>query len=400
MLNVEPRAPGARWIALSLSAAILLAGCQASGGPGATSAPAADKPAAATSPAAAPVAKPAASPAAAGGGKPGAAEPQLSAEQQQQAEAFYKGKVLRIIVGSPPGGGFDTTARLVSRHIGNHIPGKPEVIVENMPGGSNMVAANYIYTQAPKDGTVIGTFHENNLLSQVTGTEGVQFDMRKFAWLGSSYSDPNVCVIRANAPVKTFEESIKGNATVAFGGTGPGAATYEAPRVVAEATGAKIKAVGGYPGTNDARLGIERGELQGMCLGWESVKTSLTQWLNDGMAKVFVQNGARKHKDLADVPLALDYANGEEGKALLRLLAAPNEMSKPYAAPPEVDPSRLAVLRSALAATYSDPAFLAEARNLKLDFSPSGPPEMQEIIDAVLATPAETVKKYKEIVSS
>jgi hypothetical protein len=322
----------------------------------------------------------------------------LTADELEAAEAFYRRHTISIIVGSGAGGGFDTTARLVSRHIGRHIPGTPTVIVVNMPGGGGLVAANHVFSAAPKDGTVIGLFHEAQVMNQLTGGEGVQFDLRTFNWLGSSYDDPNVCIVRTDAPVTDLADMIGGARQIAVGGTGPGSNTYDAPRVLVEATGANLKVVAGYPTTNDARLGVERGEIQGMCLGWESVRSASTQWLEDKYVKVFVQNGATPHRDLQDVPLALDFAKDEESKLLLRLVEAPGAMAKPFALPPGVDERLVRLMRRALSATYHDPAFLAEADIMKLNFQPKTADEIQQILSDVLATPPGIAAKYRQII--
>lgn len=313
-------------------------------------------------------------------------------------DAFYSGKTVSITVGSGAGGGFDTTARLVSRHIGRHIPGTPTVIVVNMPGGGGLVAANYMFHAAPKDGTVIGVFHEAQVMNQLTGGEGVQFDLRQFNWLGSSYVDPNVCIVRSDAPVTTMKDLIGSSMPIAVGGTGPGSNTYDAPRVLADATGANLKAVAGYPTTNDVRIGVERGELHGMCLGWESVQSGAGQWLEDRYVKVFVQNGTTPHKDLPEVPLALEFAKDEESKMMLRLVDAPGAMAKPFALPPGVDESRVEIMRGALAATYRDEAFLREARAMRLDFQPKTAAEIQQVLNDVLATPPDIADKYRRII--
>ena len=321
-----------------------------------------------------------------------------SADSGGSGADFYRGKTVSIIVGSGAGGGFDTTARLVARHISAHIPGTPTVIVVNMPGGGGLVAANHVFSAAPKDGTTIGLFHEAQMMNQLTGGEGVNFDLRQFNWLGSSYDDPNVCIVRADAPLKNFKDMV-GNATAtAVGGTGPGSNTYDAPRVLAVATGANLKAVSGYPTTNDVRIGVERGEIQGMCLGWESVKSASSQWLTDGYVRVFVQNGATPHRDLPEVPLALEFARDEESRQLLRLVDAPGAMAKPFALPPGVDPAKVEIMRTALAATYRDPKFLDEARAMKLEFHPKTAAEIQEILNVVLATPPAVAAKYREII--
>lgn len=374
-----------------LALAVLAAGVACGQSP--QPAPSAETPAstaAATAPAATPEAVPPAHP---------VTLPTITAEQRQAAEQFFKAKTVRIIVGSGAGGGFDTTARLVSRHLAKYIPGTPLVIVENMPGGGGMVAANHIYNSAAKDGLTIGIFHEAQVLNQLTGAEGVQFDLRKYNWLGSSYDDPNVCIVRTDSPAKTFKEMIGNSRPTAVGGTGPGSNSYDVPRVLAAATGANLKAVAGYPTTNDVRIGVERGELNGVCFGWESVQSTASQWMRDKYVSVVVQNGLTKHRDLPDVPLAIEFAKDETSKTMLRLVDTPGAMAKPFALPPGVDAGRVEVLRWALLSTYQDPTFLKEAAAMNLHFMPKTAPEIQKILDEVLATPADVVEKLKKIVA-
>jgi hypothetical protein len=168
--------------------------------------------------------------------------------------------------------------------------------------------------------------------------------------------------------------------------------------VLAAATGANLKAVAGYPTTNDVRVGVERGEIQGMCLGWESVQSASGDWLKDGYARVFVQNGTARHKDLPDVPLALEFATDEDSRTLLRLVDAPGAMAKPFALPPAVDPGRVEVMRAALWATFGDPAFLEEARAMNLEFQPKNADQIHQILNEVLATPPDIAAKYRQII--
>jgi len=324
--------------------------------------------------------------------------PALTADELVAAAAFYERNTVSIVVGSGVGGGFDTTARLVARHIGKHIPGTPAVIVVNMPGGGGLVAANHVFSAAPKDGTVIGLFHEVQVMNQLTGAEGVQFDLRRFNWLGSSYDDPNVCIVRTDAPATKFQELISSSELIAIGSTAPGSASYDTPRVLAGATGAGLRTVAGYSTTNDVRLGVERGEVHGVCLGWESVRSTSTHWLDDGYAVVFVQNGTAPHQDLPDVPLALDFAQNEDSRVLLRLLAAPSAMAKPFALPPGVNELRVRVMRDALWSTYHDAAFLADAAATRLDFQPKSAQEIHEVLREVLATPPDIAAKYRQII--
>jgi tripartite-type tricarboxylate transporter receptor subunit TctC len=322
----------------------------------------------------------------------------ITPEERQAVEAFYRSKTVRIVVGSGAGGGFDTTARLVARHLTKHIPGQPTVIVENMPGGGGLVAANHMFYAAPKDGTVIGIFHESQVFNQWTQMPGVQFDLRQFNWLGSSYDDPNVCIVRTDAPFDSFKQLIGSDAPMAVGGTGPGSNTYDVPRVLAATTGANLKSVPGYPTSNDVRIGMERGELHGICFGWESVRSTAAQWLESKYVQVIVQNGSTPHPDLPDVPLAQEFAKDEESRTLLRLVDAPGAMAKPFAVPPGVDPARVRALRSALAATFQDPTFQQEANVLHLVFQPKTAAEIQQILDDVLHAPPEYAAKYKKII--
>jgi tripartite-type tricarboxylate transporter receptor subunit TctC len=324
--------------------------------------------------------------------------PAIPDEELRAAEAFYRGKVVRIMVGSGAGGGFDTTARLVARHIPKHIPGNPTVIVENMPGGGGLVAANHLFHVAEKTGLVIGIFQEVQVMNQLTGAEGVQFDLRKFNWLGSSFDDPNVCLVRTDAPVTSFEQMLRTPKPILFGGTGPGSNVYDVPRIVAAATGANMKAVAGYGTTNEVRIGIERGELHGICIGWESVKSALDQWLRDKFIRIVVQNGPKPNADLRDVPMAESFAKDEDSKALLRVVDAPGAIAKPFTFPPGVDESRVRVMRRALLSTYQDPQFLREANAMKFTFQPKTADQIQQILDEVLATPPHIAAKYKQII--
>jgi hypothetical protein len=183
------------------------------------------------------------------------------------------------------------------------------------------------------------------------------------------------------------------------GGTGPGSNSYDVPRVLAAATNANIKAVAGYPTTNDVKLGIERGELHGICFGWESVQSATGHWLQDRYVTVVVQNGVTRHADLPDVPSAVEFAKDETSKRLLRLVEAPGAIAKPFALPPGVDPVRVEVLRAALLATYQDPAFLEEAAAMNLDFRPKTAAEIEQILDEVLGAAPDVVARMKKIVA-
>lgn len=303
-------------------------------------------------------------------------------------------------MGSGPGGGFDTTARIVARHLPRHVPGQPTVIVQNMPGAGGLVAASHLFHTAPRDGLVLGIFPENQLMHQLVGTAGVPLDLRQLNWIGSSFVSPNVCLVRSDAPVRTFREMIGSGTPITLGATGRGSSTYDVPSVLAATTGANLRAVTGYTTTSDVRLGIERGEVHGMCLGLETAQSTVGAWLKDGYMRIVVQNGDQAHPDLPDVPLARDFAKDRESAQVLRLVDAAGGMAKPFALPPGVEGNRIEVLRRALAETYRDPAFQEDARTMQLDFRPKTSSEIRPIVDEVLSTPPAIVAKYKRIIDA
>lgn len=340
--------------------------------PGAAASPAA-KPSAAASPAA----KPAANPAVA---------------------SFYGGKTLRMIVGYDPGGGYDTTTRVLAKHIGNYIPGKPNVIVENMPGAASLVAANWLYNTAPKDGTAIATFASSHILGQAMGLDGIQFDATKYNWLGSSFASVDVCAIRPDSPVKTFQESLTSSTPIKFASTGVGDTTYAMPSILKEVTGANVEVITGYKGSNDIRLAVERGEVQGICQSWDSLSRS--SQFQQKVVVPFVQNSATAIPAIKDVPLAEQFTKNAEGKQMLNLLRAPREIDKTYSAPPGVPAERVQALRDALAATYSDASFLKEAQDAKVEIDPKSAAEVEKVVAELLGTPKDVLQKYKQITGS
>jgi tripartite-type tricarboxylate transporter receptor subunit TctC len=260
------------------------------------------------------------------------------------------------------------------------------------------VATNHLFNAAPRDGTVVGIFAESQVINQLTGTSGVQFDFRAFNWLGSSYVDPHVCLVRSDAAMTDFRSMIGSRAAIAVGATGPGSNTYAIPRLLAVATGANFKVVSGYQTTSDVRIAVERGEVHGMCLGWESVRSASSQWLDEGYAQVLVQVGLAAHPDLPDVPVAIEFAKDTASRMLLQLVDAPGAFAKPFALPPGVDPARVHLMRRALQATYRDPAFLAEARSMKLEFQPKTAADIQRTVTDVLATPPDVAARYRQMV--
>ncbi len=287
--------------------------------------------------------------------------PAAAATQNSVAD-FYKGKDIKIIVSSGAGGGYDAYARLVAKHLGKHIPGNPSIIVQNMPGAGGVVAANFIYNVAPKDGTVIGEVQRAVPFLQILGEKGPQFETDKFNWLGSLASEVTLCVSWHTSPVKTFEDLKKTELVV--GGSGPND-TEQVPALLNNLLGTKFKIVSGYPSSTAVTLAVERGEVQGICSSYSSLSTRNAHWFKDKQINLLVQAALHKDAHLQNVPLALDLATNPDDKAVLELNDARLGVGRPFLAPPGVPADRVKALREAFIATAKDADFLADAKKQK-----------------------------------
>lgn len=309
---------------------------------------------------------------------------------------FYKGKTVTLVVGYSAGGGYDTYARLLSRHIGKHIPGNPTVIVQNMDGAGSMLAANHLYNAAAKDGTVMGTFARGLPLEDLLGNDQVKYEAEKFNWLGSLNEEVSVCVARSDAPIKTFEDVLTTPLTV--GGTGEGADTDFFPNFLNAVLGTKFDVIAGYPGGNDVLLAVERGELQGRCgWSWSSVKATRPDWVQNGFVNILVQMSLRKHPDIPDVPLVMEYAKDEETRKIFNVVFARQAMGRPYVLPPGVPAERVAAVRKAFMDTVNDPEFLAEADKTQHEITAMGGDELQQVVEDMFHTSPDLVERIREL---
>lgn len=293
---------------------------------------------------------------------------------------FYSGKQVRLLIGYSAGGGYDTYARLLSRHLGKHIPGNPTVVPQNMPGAGSLRMANYLYNVAPKDGTVIGTFGRGIAMEPLLSGQGTQFDARAFSWIGSLNNEVSLCVAWHASNVKTMQDLQTQELIV--GGTGSGSDTVIFPVVVKNLLGANIRLISGYPGGNDVLLAMERGEVDGRC-GWSYSSLSSTRgdWLEQGRVTILSQLALAKHPDLAEFPIITEFADNENELAAMEIIFSRQVMGRPYLAPPGIPADRLDALRRALDAVALDPEFLRDAEQLQLEVNPvSG-----EDVDALLA---------------
>jgi len=313
-------------------------------------------------------------------------------------EDFYKGRTLSIIIGYSVGGGYDTYGRLLSRYIGDHIPGRPTVVPQNMPGAGSIKAANYIYGVAPKDGTAIATFGRTIPVAPLLAAAGATFDGTKFTWLGSISKDTSLCVTLSKSDIKTWDDFLAKPST--FGGEGAGADPDVFARLYKNVYGAKAKLVTGYPGTNDVALAMERREIDGFCgLSWSTLKSVHPDWLNNKSINIIVQAGLRKEPQLPDVPFAIDLARSEEQRQIVKLVLVSQEMARPFAAPPGLPADRRAALLAAFEQTLKDRAFLAEAKMANLDVDPVSAQEIDALLAEVYATPKNVTDKAAKATS-
>jgi tripartite-type tricarboxylate transporter receptor subunit TctC len=311
-------------------------------------------------------------------------------------EEFYKGKTVSLLIGYSVGGGYDAYARLLARHFGKHLPGNPNVVPQNMSGAGSLKAANYLYSVAPKDGSVIGTFSRSQGIAPLL--DKAEFDSTKFTWLGSVTDEVSLCVTRHDAPVKTFSELLVTPAT--FGSEGAGSDPNIFALFYRNVLGAKIKIVTGYPGTNEIQLATERGEVDGLCgLSWSTLKGRYPHWLTGKKANILVQAGIKKQPELPDVPSASELARQPDQRQILKLMLIGQAMARPFAAPPGIPADRKAALIAAFERTTKDPDFLAEAEKLNFEVNPVGADKLDALLAEAYAMPKDVIAKAAKAMS-
>lgn len=307
------------------------------------------------------------------------------------ADDFYKGRQVLLVIGNNPGTSYDASARLMSRHLGSQIPGKPTVVTQNMPGATGLTAANYVANVAPQDGSVIANAHQSLPLRQVLGDKAVKYDAAKLQWIGSPDYSNNVMTIWHTVPVKTIED-IKTH-PVLMGATTRRAANSIEVALANNLIGTKFKLVTGYK-ANDIDLAVERGEVQGRAgQSWAGVKTVKPDWIRDKKVKVIAQLGLKRDPELPDVPLLPELARDEEGRRIIELFAAQVALGRPLYAPPGVPKARVAVLRAAFQKMVAAPEFLADAKRSNHDVNPVTGAELEAIVARMMATPPELAAK-------
>ncbi len=319
----------------------------------------------------------------------------VAAEAQ---DAPYRGKQVRLVISAGTGGGYDAYARVLARHLDRHIPGQPSIVAQNMPGAAGMLATNWTYNVAPKDGTVLLATYNALLPEPLFGNPAVQFDPLKFEWIGSIGKQQNICVTWRTHPVKTIEQAIGRDLTVASTGATGFSATMGL--VLNALIGTKIKVVLGYA-TTEARLAVERGEADGICgLSWSTLKASNPDWIQNDRLNVLVQTGSKPHFELPTVPVLVDLVKSDSDRKVVDLISFSEDMGRPFAMPPGTPKEMVAAMRRGFDATMKDPAFLEEARKAMQEVDPLTGEEMDASLRRNYAAPKELVRRAAGVLAT
>jgi tripartite-type tricarboxylate transporter receptor subunit TctC len=313
---------------------------------------------------------------------------------------FYRGKELRLIIAASVGGGYDIYARAIAKHLGEHIPGNPSIVPQDMPAGGGIAAANHLYNVASRDGTVIGAMQNTVPFEPFFNNKQAQFDATRLGWLGTPTSEVAMYLIWHASKIQTLEDA-RSHEMIA-GGAGAASTPVFYGRIFNQILGLKARFVNGYPGQNEILLAMESGEVEAMTSPfWSSIRTARPDWIPQHLVRVLFQYGQKPHPDLAGVPFALDLLDQEADKVLLRAASAPLVLGRPFAAPPGVPAERLAALRAALMATFHDPAFQADCVQQRLDCAdPKSGDEIASLIAQAYAAPADIRRRLIDIYQS
>ena len=323
----------------------------------------------------------------------------LMSASAQDAD-FYKGKTLTVVIGTEPGGPYDTYARLFARHLPKQLPGQPTVIATNTPGAGSENAATYVAKIAPKDGTVIAATFASQPLNPILSDLIGDYDYRRLNYLGSAASETSVCLVRAGAPTTKFDEMFK--TQVVMGGAARNTASGYQPTILNRLIGTKFKIVLGYPGTPNIHHAIAKGEIDGQCgLGWLAMKSTYASQLETNEILPVAQLSEKGHPELnaKGIPLVFSYANDERTRGIMRIVYAQQVFARPYFVAAEVPPERVSLLREAFMATWNDPELRADAAKTKLEVEPVSSGEIKNLLDKVYASPPELLKAAQATVS-
>jgi tripartite-type tricarboxylate transporter receptor subunit TctC len=311
----------------------------------------------------------------------------------QTPEQFYAGKNIDFVIGYPTGGANDVWARVIARHIGKHIPGKPNVIPKNQPGAGSFLAVNTVYSVSPKDGTVLAIGAPTIALDEKLGTQGVRFKTAELGWIGRSDALINIVFTWQTSKVKTFADAQKYESTLS--GTGAGSTVSIYPTVMNNVYGTKFKIIMGYKGSAEAQLAVERGEVEGHSTAWTAVKVAHPDWRPSKKISILAQFALAPHPDLKDVPTAVSLARNDEERQIVSAIVAAADIGLAFFTTPGVPADRLAALRRAFDATMKDKDFLDEVEKLKLTASPMKGEDLQQLISKVTSLSPTMLEKVR-----
>lgn len=312
----------------------------------------------------------------------------------EDVAAFYKGKTIRLVVGISVGSGYDVNARLLARHLPDHIPGKPTIIVQNQPGAGSMTMTNALVNNGPFDGTAIGAAFGGMPTIPLLQASGAHVDPTKLIWIGNTNRETHVAFVWHTAPVQSLAEAK--SKQLIMGAQAPGSSQYDFPLVANSLFGFKFKVVPGYQSSSKIMLALESGEVHGTITAWTTLRALKSDWLAQKKIKVIAQWGFENNKELPGVPNMFDQAKTDADKAAMRLTMARLDIGRPFFLPPGVPADRVAALRKAFDETMKDPAYLAEAKKMKLDVNPLTGQQLAKLVEQVSATPKDTVMRVRE----
>jgi tripartite-type tricarboxylate transporter receptor subunit TctC len=309
---------------------------------------------------------------------------------------FYKGKIVTIVIGYAAGG-FDLYARLLGRFIGNHIPGHPTVIAQNKPGAGSRAAANWLYNVAPRDGTVIATLSQTTPADQALGQPDIQFDARRFSWIGNMVVVNNILFVNASTGVTTLADATR--KALAIGATGASSPSILYPQVSNTILGTKFRIITGYPGSADVDLAMERNEVDGHgSISWASMKSERPSWASGHGINILFQVGPKREPDLPNVPLWADLAQNDEQRQVLATLSSFVAVGRPFLTAPNVPVDRVKALRQAFDETMRDPSFLEAAEKAHMYLNPLAGDELQHVVEHIIGQPPAVIAKLKQAI--
>ena len=317
----------------------------------------------------------------------------MAAAAHAQSQADFRGKTITVITSTGAGGTYDISARAIARFMPKYLPGNPTMVVQNMPGGGNVLATNFLYNVAPKDGTAMATLHNAIPLHQVLDGKGVRYDARRFNWLGSLGPENSAIIAWATSGVKTFKDLQ--TREVILGGTGAGSGIVIFPTIMNNIMGTKFRIVMGYKSADEVNIAMERGEVESRSSGLASIFSQNLDWLEGKKIVFLAQVGTKRDKRLPDVPLLQEFATTEEQRQILLLMTSPTALGKPFAAPPDMPADRIALMRKAFSSTMADKGFLDEMAQRKIEIDPMSAEEVTQIVTQTIDTPPEAVAKAK-----